>query len=57
MTETSFTLDSLELQEACKQVRTQARVLTLLTGMSADDSDTFVDLAVSFYIKARVRRH
>lgn len=56
MSDTNYSLDQMELTAACDQVRQQARVLTLLTGMSPDHSNALVDQAVSFYITARVRR-
>lgn len=52
-----ISLDAVDLVDACKTVRSNIRVQTLLLGLSRDDSDTLVELAVSMYIKARVRRH
>lgn len=53
---TSPSLDRMELHAACQYVKAQARSITLLAGMSEDDSETLVHLSVTFYIKARVRR-
>ena len=54
--QSDFSLDRMELTVACTAVRQNIRIQTLLMGLSEDDADALILLAVTMYIKARVRR-
>lgn len=49
-------LDGMQLHDACDLVRKEARRTAIGNGLTRDQQDIMVDLAVSLYIKGRVRR-